>query len=289
MRKYFIGIGLISVIVIGLSVFGIVQAVGARQDNETARKAEEIARELNKYTSRSGVPDSLEQAGIKDVPATITYTKKTSGTYEFCVEYKKASEGYASGDFTQLLSGGIQQEFSGGVDYYDDYQSSYTPSSLYLPYRHKAGKNCQTVEPYTSSRSSQLYDFDDYFGDNSSSSSNSSSISSRADDTERQTDIKSLHAQIEAYYAQNGEYPHFNDLNSPTWRATNLKGLDKEALRDPASTSYNLVFSPTKNYYSYEGKSATGTQCLGSTTVCTTYVLTAMLSTGSTYTKQSLN
>ena len=38
-------------------------------------------------------------------------------------------------------------------------------------------------------------------------------IQQKARDTERQTDIKAVHGQLEAYYAQNGAYPALADLN----------------------------------------------------------------------------
>src|SRR5882757_3970226 len=58
-------------------------------------------------------------------------------------------------------------------------------------------------------------------------------IQQKARNTERQTDIKAIHGQVEAYYAQNGRYPTLANLNDVTWRGANMKGLDPEALKDP--------------------------------------------------------
>src|SRR3982751_7135212 len=62
-------------------------------------------------------------------------------------------------------------------------------------------------------------------------------IQQKARNTERTTDIKALHGQVEAYYAQNGKYPTLANLNDSTWRTANMKGLDKEALKDPKNAA----------------------------------------------------
>lgn len=41
-----------------------------------------------------------------------------------------------------------------------------------------------------------------------------SSVSARAEDTERKTDIKAIHGQLEAYMAQNGKYPTLTELRN---------------------------------------------------------------------------
>jgi Type II secretion system (T2SS), protein G len=71
-------------------------------------------------------------------------------------------------------------------------------------------------------------------------------------DVERETDIKALHGQIEAYYAQNGFYPSLTNMNDAKFRDANLKGLDLEALKDPQGSDYTLVSSPTKGAYAYD-------------------------------------
>ncbi len=122
-----------------------------------------------------------------------------------------------------------------------------------------------------------------------SASSSSGSLTANAQDTERNTDIKALHGQIEAYYAQYGKYPTLANMNDSAWLATNMKGLDKEALKDPKGTSYSLASSPAQNVYSYSVKANDGSACNDTTKDCTKYTLTATLSTGSTFTKENLN
>jgi hypothetical protein len=112
----------------------------------------------------------------------------------------------------------------------------------------------------------------------------SSNAQSRAKDTERQTDIKALHGQLEAYYAQNGIYPVIGELNNPSWRSQNMRGLDDEALRDPDGSSKQLGEVSKANQYGY---ATTG--CTRVDSGCSGYILTAQLSDGSNYDKFSLN
>lgn len=117
-------------------------------------------------------------------------------------------------------------------------------------------------------------------------------IQQKGRDTERQTDIKALHGQLEAYYAQNGRYPTLTDMNTDTFRSTSMKGLDDEALQDPKGSAQTLVAAPAANSYAY---AVTPTGCDNTTTGgdCTGYTLTATLEgtiDGSgTYSKTSLN
>jgi hypothetical protein len=111
----------------------------------------------------------------------------------------------------------------------------------------------------------------------------------RAKDTERQTDIKALHGQIEASYAQFGKYPTFTNINDRNFRLANLKGLDEEALKDPDGTDTALVRIPAPHIYAYDVVAEDGTACDNLKKDCVAYSLIATLSDGSTYTKNSLN
>ena len=112
-------------------------------------------------------------------------------------------------------------------------------------------------------------------------------IQQRARNTERQTDIKAIHGQVEAYYASNGKYPSLANLNDATWRAANMKGLDQEALRDPKSASYNLVGAAAADVYSY---AVTPANCdNGANGDCTAYTLTTTYEGGGTFAKSNLN
>ncbi len=122
-------------------------------------------------------------------------------------------------------------------------------------------------------------------------------IQQKARNTERQTDVKALHGQIEAYYAQNGRYPSLANMNSNSWRGTNMKGLDCEAMKDPKGTGsgtcttdaapYQLSDTAGAGAYSYV---VTPSGCdNGSGGDCTAYTLTATYEGGGTFSKTNLN
>ena len=121
-------------------------------------------------------------------------------------------------------------------------------------------------------------------------------IQQKARDTERETDIKAVHAQVEAFWAQKGHYPSLTDMNDRAaagFVATNLKGLDAGAFKDPKGASVNLVATPAANSYAYAVTNSAGTTCEADDTTCAKYTLTATLEgtlNGSgTYFKTSLN
>ena len=122
-------------------------------------------------------------------------------------------------------------------------------------------------------------------------------IQQKARDTERETDIKAMHAQVEAYWAQKGFYPSLTELNDRTattgFVAINLKGLDSDAFKDPKGTSVNLSAAPAANTYAYAVTNSAGTTCEADSTLCAKYVLTSNLEGTlnglSTFAKTSLN
>lgn len=114
-------------------------------------------------------------------------------------------------------------------------------------------------------------------------------IQKKARDTERTGDIKVLHSQVEAYYAQNGKYPTLANLNDGTWRSSNMKGLDAEALKDPKGSAQTLGATSSSSQYGYAVTAAGGGTCDNITTDCAEYTLTATLEGGGTYTKANLN
>ncbi len=115
-------------------------------------------------------------------------------------------------------------------------------------------------------------------------------IQQKARDTERTTDVKALHGQIEAYYAQNQKYPTLGNMNDASWRTTNMKGLDQDALKDPkGGSTAALVASAASGAYSYDVKASDDTACDNSAKDCAKYTLTATLEGGGTYTKTNLN
>ena len=122
-------------------------------------------------------------------------------------------------------------------------------------------------------------------------------IQKKARDTERQTDVKALHGQLEAYYAQYGAYPGLgtqgsNDgLNDSTWRGSFMKGLDAEALKDPKGSTQALCATPSTTCYGYAVFQTDGTTaCTTAAADCALFTLTASLEGGGTYfVKSNLN
>jgi len=113
-------------------------------------------------------------------------------------------------------------------------------------------------------------------------------IQQKGRNTERQTDLKAIQGQLEAYYAQNGRYPTLANLNDNPDEETGfikqqMKGLDAEALRDPkaAAATFVLAGTATTSQYAYAPAGDT-TACDNSATDCTKYTLTAKQEGGGT-------
>jgi len=68
-----------------------------------------------------------------------------------------------------------------------------------------------------------------------------SGIQQKARDTERETDIKAMHGQVEAFWAQKGYYPSLTDMNTAAFVTANLKGLDAGAFKDPKGATAHLL------------------------------------------------
>lgn len=114
----------------------------------------------------------------------------------------------------------------------------------------------------------------------------SSGIQAKAQDSERQTDIMALQGQLEAYYAENGWYPTLSQVNDATWRSQNMKGLDSAALADPVGGKQALATAATATQYGYSVSNCDGTPAQGD---CQNYKLTAILSDGELFVRESLN
>jgi len=124
-------------------------------------------------------------------------------------------------------------------------------------------------------------------------------IQQKARDSQRQTDINALDSHVEAFYAQNGAYPTTAQLNSTTWRAKYMKGLDPQTIVSPKGDSVGTNNAPTNDAYWYIPTQDDGTTaCSGGDTTttgtspnvdtaCTKFTMGAKLEGGTNYTKQS--
>jgi prepilin-type N-terminal cleavage/methylation domain-containing protein len=114
-------------------------------------------------------------------------------------------------------------------------------------------------------------------------------IQQKQRNSKRQAAVNATRAQLEAYFAQNNQYPTLADMNSSAWLTANMKGFDKTQLQDPKGTSETLVASPAVDVYAYAVTASDGTACDNQTKPCTQYTLTATYEGGGTYSKSNLN
>lgn len=78
-----------------------------------------------------------------------------------------------------------------------------------------------------------------------------SGIQKKARDTERETDIKAVHGQLEAYYAQEGRYPTQDNMTDNAWIGENMRGLDLAALQDPKGGDELCTAAPAAGTWCY--------------------------------------
>lgn len=103
-----------------------------------------------------------------------------------------------------------------------------------------------------------------------------SGIQQKARNSKRQTDLQSVQTQLEAFYSQNGHYPSLGNMNSASWRQTNMRSLDPGALTDPSNpTNSTLASAPAARTYSYAVTDSSGASCEADNTTCARYTLTA--------------
>ncbi|HEX8182031.1 MAG TPA: hypothetical protein VF575_00340 [Candidatus Saccharimonadales bacterium] len=145
--KYQVGLAALGGLVLIALIIALAQAAGTRSDKLTETKSQEIANKLNDYTGQKNeVPADLATAGVKDVPATITYKKLSDTRYTFCATYKAASDNSFTVGITDVLSGGALSG-TGSDTSFDESFASTESEGLYI-YSHKKGENCQTVKIY---------------------------------------------------------------------------------------------------------------------------------------------
>lgn len=123
-------------------------------------------------------------------------------------------------------------------------------------------------------------------------------VQARARDTERRTDLNTIHTQLEVFYNDFGHYPDGSaavtcgeGTDSCALDALTSRGLDAEALVDPNENAINIgANGNTDNEYYYDVTDATNGAGNCTAGQCTSYVLSTDLeSEAETYTKSSLN
>ncbi len=117
---------------------------------------------------------------------------------------------------------------------------------------------------------------EEFVYDTNSNEEEENDFQERSQDMERKTDINALHTQYEVYYNDYGYYP----TEEVATDASNFRGLDTEALKDPEGRYINTPGSD----YTYSAIDCEAADCRS-------YELSTILlqSDETTYTKSALN
>ncbi|GAC1573030.1 MAG: hypothetical protein NVS3B23_08900 [Candidatus Saccharimonadales bacterium] len=118
--------------------------------------------------------------------------------------------------------------------------------------------------------------------------STGNNASTHSQDELQKANILTVDSQLEGYYAQNGLYPTFAQLNDSVWRKTNLRGFDDSTLQDYSGKIVPFVTTPTPGRIAYQPINVKQKICDNKTVLCDKFVLTVILTNGP-YTKSSLN
>ncbi|MDZ7785605.1 MAG: hypothetical protein U5L95_00585 [Candidatus Saccharibacteria bacterium] len=163
-KKYYVGLGLVAILTLVLFAYVATKGAEYKRDKEVNETAVEIADDLNEYVRQQRtIPSELSEAYSGDIPEEISFERQSSSQYRFCVNYSSASgPNLSAGDIVlRGFTGSFASQYG-----YGDYQSNYTPSSLYVSeYSWSQGEKCYEVEPniyygssssrYNSTRSNQ--------------------------------------------------------------------------------------------------------------------------------------
>jgi hypothetical protein len=126
---YKIILSVIGVFSLGILFYVVSQAGLNKTDTNTYSRATDIAGNLQSFTdSRGYAPGSLSAANIRNVPASITYTKLSENSYQFILTQSVGSDSSSS-------------------------QNAATDGFLVIDPTHHKGNNCQTVKLNTPSNS----------------------------------------------------------------------------------------------------------------------------------------
>lgn len=191
-KKYYVGLAILMAIMLACLIYTVSQAGAAKADKKTNEAVQKISNKLETYVISKGVPDSLQTAGISDVPSTVKYTKLSDQKYKICFDYKQASSGFDAG-WWSLLGGAFDQ----GTDTSQSEDRTYFDYSV--QYKHKKGQNCQTITDTYGGYSSPI--------DYGSSSSSGASLNSQSTNQNYSQSYSSsvCSSDYDSYYQLQGE------------------------------------------------------------------------------------
>ncbi|MFZ1812515.1 MAG: hypothetical protein WAU02_03295 [Candidatus Saccharimonadales bacterium] len=114
-------------------------------------------------------------------------------------------------------------------------------------------------------------------------------VQAKSRDAQRTTDIYAAATQLEVYYNSNGYYPSINELNDPAWRSAHLPDLNVAAYTDPEGSSDKYADKPIAHQYSYQSGADSSLKPCSPTNQCNYFKISATMSDGTVFTKESLN
>lgn len=150
MKKYYFGLVVLAILTVLATAITLTNANNAKRDEETSKKAESISMNLSEYLyQQNKVPATLAEAGITDVPSTITYQQLDSTRFKFCVYYDRASSSFDAGPLAFITGATYNAPVTGS----DDEQEQSYLDTYSFSFIHKKGNNCQTVKPMLTTQS----------------------------------------------------------------------------------------------------------------------------------------
>lgn len=173
---------------LGCVVYTVSQAGAAKADKRTNEAVQTISTKLELYILNNGVPGSLKEAGINNMPSTVKYTKISDEKYKICFDYKNASSGFDAG-WWSLLGGSFAGADSKQVN------TDHTYFDAMVQYQHKKGMNCQTV---TNS-------YAGFTNSNYNSGNSSSSFGSGSGSSSQSYDSLACSSDYDSYYGMQGQ------------------------------------------------------------------------------------
>lgn len=108
-------------------------------------------------------------------------------------------------------------------------------------------------------------------------------------DNQRRADIDAIHDGLQAYGANQGEYPRLSNMNSRSFRGSSFPDLEDDTFLDPAQPDSRVVMTRTPQLatYAYEPVNQDGYTCELRGRECVNYTLKVLLSDGTEYSRSS--
>lgn len=278
----FLGVFSIALVVFALAV--PVQGLRKKQlDQQTATALADVETALSEYSAKNNgeIPKSVSDLDFgeysnlknnKDTLSRITI-EGSAGDYKLCGFFytDTKSENGKDKEIKADIGSTVKYALGGGL-----YRNSFVI--------HDKGNYCFESDGYSIDPGFGTDPYSDY--SLSDSDEQNGSADDKSKDAERKSAIKSIYGQVEVYFAENGNYPTFDNMNDSEFRSSKFISLDESSFSDPAGMTDKFADLPMKNIYSYE---TTPMDCDNASQDCTGIILSATLSDGEIYEKTGSN